>query len=275
MTHYKGTQEQRIAKFEEATQICIDGLLDNDTHMIYRPGLSRRLTRLENKLNLSADERHICYAGLNECETRELVAVRSAQNLGQTRQTQDSDAKSRERGASLGLGNGGNGGTSAVHQVGKSVWVGRDGEVTVEGWVLEWWEDNGYEGFHSESSILTTLFALLMWPVLFHPMPGAFETKYQTAPLDLGEDSFARSRRDLIDERIAAMESTEAALEMLRETDERERPRGTWAVGLSWDFGARELREILTCLGGKAMATICLMLSEDYRHRGSGVPDLM
>lgn len=114
-----------------------------------------------------------------------------------------------------------------------------------------------------------------MWPVLFHPLPGAFETCYQTAPLDLGEDTFARARASMIEERLTQMESTEAALAMLREADKRERERGTWAVGLSWDFGRRELEEILTCMGGHAMALICRMLSEEYRYRASGVPDLM
>lgn len=231
---------------------------------VYRPGLSRRLTRLENKLNLPPEERHISYAQLLTCETRELVATRVHQNAGVVRQP---NAPARKMS--------GDTEASDLWQVGKSVWVGRDGEVSVEGWVLEWWEAKGYSGFHAESSILTTLFALLMWPVLFHPIPGAFETFYQTAPLDLGEDTFARARRDIIAERLQAMESTENALAMLKETDTRERARGTWAVGLSWDFGAIELEEILTCMGGKAMSAICRMLSEEYRHRASGVPDLM
>lgn len=114
-----------------------------------------------------------------------------------------------------------------------------------------------------------------MWPVLFHALPGAFETLYQTAPLDLGEDGFTRARKAIIDERLAQMEDTKTALAMLRETDTRERPRGTWAVGLSWEFGASELEEILECMGGRALATICRMLCEEYRHRSSGVPDLM
>ena len=33
-----------------------------------------------------------------------------------------------------------------TQQTGKSVWLGREGEVTVEGWVLEWWEKEGYKG---------------------------------------------------------------------------------------------------------------------------------
>jgi Fanconi-associated nuclease 1 len=162
-----------------------------------------------------------------------------------------------------------------MQQTGKSVWLGREGEVTVEGWVLEWWEKKGYKGFHSEGSILTTLFALLMWPALFSPLPGAFETSYQTAPLDLGEDTFAPARTEQVERLLQQMSNTSAALEMLRETDSRERPRQTWAVGINWDYDARSLQEVLQCIGGKGMSVICRMLAEEYRHRVSGVPDLL
>lgn len=139
MNHFKGTAEEVTAYLETATQECIDGLLDEDTHMIYRPGLSKRLTRLENKLNLPPEERHISYAQLLTCETRELVAVRSAQNTGQVRRA---ESPRREREASLGLDEE----APREIRVGKSAWVGREGEVTVEGWVLEWWEAKGYSG---------------------------------------------------------------------------------------------------------------------------------
>jgi Fanconi-associated nuclease 1 len=47
----------------------------------------------------------------------------------------------------MGLGDEGLEMPAAWQQTGKSVWVGRDSEVTVEGWVLEWWEDQGYKGY--------------------------------------------------------------------------------------------------------------------------------
>lgn len=123
---------------------------------------------------------------------------------------------------------------------------------------------------------MTTLFALLLWPVLFHPLPGAFETPYQTAPLDLGEDTFAPARQSLLEAALARMSlSTSSALDMLRETDSRERPNLTWAVGVNWEYGASDLEELLQCIGGRAMAGVCRMLAEEYRHRVSGVPDLI
>jgi Fanconi-associated nuclease 1 len=118
----------------------VDGLT-----LVYRPALSRRLTRLENKLDLPADERHISYAELLKCETRELSAPRVKENMGQPK-VQGRSESAREREGSLGLEEEAESGRGRVQQVGKSVWVGRDGEVTVEGWVLEWWEKKGFKG---------------------------------------------------------------------------------------------------------------------------------
>ncbi|ORX37453.1 hypothetical protein BD324DRAFT_626275 [Kockovaella imperatae] len=275
MNHYNASPEEKEEKMREATQVCIDGLLDEDTHLIYRPGLSRRLTRLENKLNLPNDERHISHAELLKCETRELSAPRVPENLGAPKARPRADpARERDREASLGLDDGSER-PWTFQQTGKSVWVGRESEVTVEGWVLEWWEKKGYKGYHSEGSILTTLFALLMWPILFHPLPGSFETPYQTAPLDLGEDTFAPARLELIESRLNAMTKTTNALEMLRETDGAQREKQTWAVGLNWEYEKDDLEELVQCLGGKALSVICRMLAEEYRHRVSGVPDLI
>jgi Fanconi-associated nuclease 1 len=100
--------------------------------------------------------------------------------------------------------------------------------------------------FHSESSILTTLFGLLFWPILYMDIPGAFETPYQLAPLDLGDDSFYRSRQADVEERLQRMTSTSAAIKMLRETDEVERERGTLAIGVNWTYERQDLEEIIT-----------------------------
>ena len=264
-----------------------------DDLLVYRPSLSRRLTRLENKLELAADERHISHAQQMKCEIRELVALRVPENMGRPRNRPRAESRDYERETSLGMGEDDVTSRGGIQQVGKSVWVGRDGEVTVEGWVLEWWENKGYKGylqccmtadkqmlishgsFHSEGSIVTTLFALLMWPILFAPLPGAFETPYQTAPLDLGEDTFAPARAESLEVRLGDMAKTSVAMDMLRQADTAERDRGTWAVGVNWEYSKQDLEEILQCIGGKAMSGICRMLGEEYRHRVSGVPDLM
>jgi len=80
--------------------------------------------------------------------------------------------------------------------------------------------------------------------VLFLPLPGVFETAYQTAPLDLATDAFFPLRRTEINERLAEIENGLAS-EILRRTHEREKVRETWCVGLSWAYAIEDLLEIV------------------------------
>lgn len=95
---------------------------------------------------------------------------------------------------------------------------------------------------------MSTIFGLLFWSVLFAPVPGAFETPYQTAPLDLAHDSFLAARRDVIEERLEEIKEGKAR-DILEEVDARERERGgsgTWAVGVNWErFPREDLLEIV------------------------------
>jgi len=93
--------------------------------------------------------------------------------------------------------------------------------------------------FHCETKILTTLFALLFWDVMFTTIPGALETPFQDAPLDLCEDTFYYARKDLIEARLAEIEDGRGP-EILQRHDEQYRGKETWCVGLSWDLCGRE-----------------------------------
>ena len=89
--------------------------------------------------------------------------------------------------------------------------------------------------FHAETRILTTIFSLLFWDIIFADVPGAFETPYQTAPLDLAEDTFYCARQDLIEARLEEIRNggAERILE-LRDAEHREKQ--TLCVGLRWDI---------------------------------------
>lgn len=95
--------------------------------------------------------------------------------------------------------------------------------------------------FHSEGSIVSTLFGLLFWDILFAPVPGAFETPYQSAPLDLVHDSFFTSREDIINTRLDELTNDpNAARRIIGDVDLRERERETWCIGVNWDLFERD-----------------------------------
>lgn len=86
---------------------------------------------------------------------------------------------------------------------------------------------------HSETRIITTLFGILFWDIIFLPIPGAFETPFQTAPLDITEDAFYHARRDAIEARLQELEDGRGE-DIVKRIEAEHRERKTWCVGVDW-----------------------------------------
>jgi len=130
--------------------------------------LERRLTRLENRLRLPPDDRHVCVGVLKKCEhvqvlgtrIRSEVAALRLDTTGRQIEATTDDIKPTVVQSSLKLMFG-NQGDSKERKVilpevrddtnviskGKTKWKGRDGEsVTVEALALEHYQNLGYKG---------------------------------------------------------------------------------------------------------------------------------
>ncbi|RDB22242.1 Fanconi-associated nuclease 1 [Hypsizygus marmoreus] len=298
---YLGKEDDGVVEdvLRQAMEGVLEALKDEDTGLVFRPAFVRRLRRLEKKLKVPVEERCRCEGELRMANTVSF----SAERLFTTAASLKLDANGRPIDGAPANGNG-NGvrayfapvagrtpgkadkenkpsskGTSDDWKwKGKSIWKGLNGEeVNVEIRALQYYESMGYKGFHSESRILTTIFALLFWDIIFADVRGAFETPHQTAPLDLAEDSFYRARRDAIEARLDEIRSVKGrACEILARHDEAYREKKTWCVGVRWDICERQdLLEIVECFGGESLAIICRLFCEDYAGRSSGVPDLI
>ncbi|KAG6864216.1 hypothetical protein C0991_011474, partial [Blastosporella zonata] len=282
----------------EAMEGIREALNDDATHLVRRPGLVRRLERLEKQLNVPQEDRVYCSAKLRDAEKKFF----SAERITKTDKSLEVDANGRliNKSATKDVRSYFSPHPNATNATaedtskdaekpppkkasdtwkrkGKSIWRGRNGEqVNVESRALQYYEDLGYKGFHSETRILTTLFALLFWDIIFADVPGAFETAHQIEPLDLMEDSFYRARKDLIEARLKEMKQESRARDIVQRHDDLHRAKNTWCVGVRWDICSKEdLLEIVECLGGEPLAIICRLFCEDYRGRRSGVPDLI
>lgn len=100
--------------------------------------------------------------------------------------------------------------------------------------------------FHSEGNILSTIWGLLFWDILFSPVPGAFETPYQSAPLDIATECFYFSRKEAIERRLHEIKEGKAP-DIIAEVDDKYRENNTMCVGVRWnDFTKQELVEIVT-----------------------------
>ncbi|KAJ7686535.1 VRR-NUC domain-containing protein [Mycena rosella] len=287
-----GSKDMNVLR--DARDGIIEALEDEDTATVMRPSLIRRLDRVEKTLKLSAAEKakHDDVT-LQEPEEVFFNAVRVWDHPDSVKLDGSGKVKGKENNGS-GIANylvapaGAPDAPDAERPAapepkksvpwrwtGKSLWAGKEGPVNVETRALQYYEELGYKGFHSETQILTTLFGLLFWDIVFAQVPGAFETPWQMGPLDIGEDSFYYARRARIEKRLAELEQGQARA-ILEANDDRYREGKTCCIGVSWQMcGREELVEIVECLGGNALSSICWLFCEDYAGRSSGVPDLI
>jgi Fanconi-associated nuclease 1 len=239
---------------------CETALEDRDCHLIYHYDLQKRLVKLERRLRVPRRLQHdFGHVKLREPEEH---TVHGIQLVGD-----EPDPKGK-----------------AGRAVSTKTWwldelgdPGEDGQplhVSVEEMCLSHYRSQGWKGYHSEGGILRTLFAYLFFDILFTYVPNVFQTAYQTCPLDLHTDAFYPTRASQINHRLVEIANGEAE-RILRKVHKREHERRTCVVGLNWDFDIEDLAELVSCFDGSALAAVCKVMAQDYKTRGSGVPDLI
>ncbi|XP_073007594.1 fanconi-associated nuclease 1 homolog isoform X2 [Typha latifolia] len=157
----------------------------------------------------------------------------------------------------------------------KNLFYGYDGEICrVEQLALQYYaEEGGWQGVHSESGIWMTIFGLLMWDVIFSNVPDVFRSKFQIAPLDLDTDDFYESRKSLIESHLKRIYEGMAEEILITSWDLHV---GTTCRGVNWErHPLSDLRAVVSCIGGRCLASLCRHLSLDYRSWSTGMPDLL
>ena len=264
----------------EALALCHKALLDPDTHLLYMFRLQRRVVRLESQLKIPLKNRHlfarshcepnvVCFEGLRvnghivrpKGALRQTVLCKNGTIPAPLPARVSTFASPDDK-------------TGACKVGQRTRWQGANGaNCTVEQFCLEQYAMQGFRGYHSEGGIIKFLFVLLMWDVLFLPIPGAFETPYQRAPMDLGTDVFVIARQNAIEKQLQCIRDT-GGLDIIQRVDSRERPQKTYAMGCRWDeFSLPTLLEIAECLGGARLSTLCQVLCNNGANT-SGFPDL-
>ncbi|MAR89971.1 MAG: hypothetical protein CML06_03695 [Pseudomonadales bacterium] len=80
------------------------------------------------------------------------------------------------------------------------------GELTVERLAAAALSDSHHHCLYLENLLLTGLFGLYFWDLIFAPLPGAFINPFQREPLDLASEDFYPRRRTAIDRRLAQLQ---------------------------------------------------------------------
>lgn len=150
---------------------------------------------------------------------------------------------------------------------------------SVEELSLAHYQKQGFnEGIHGEGSTFSTLYALLLWDIIFmQGIPDVFRNPYQTCPLDLYTDCFYQNRKEAIDCRVqlissASVETLHSILEDAWTTQE-----GKVCSLVNWErFSSLEqAQSLVSCMSGSFLAGVITRMAKDYRHCRGGLPDLV
>lgn len=144
---------------------------------------------------------------------------------------------------------------------------------SVERAVLDHLSEPDAPVFYVENTLLNGLFALLCWPAIYAPLPGAFFHPFHGAPADLHREDFVARRRLLFRECLAALD----------DQDYRDRILANWQAkqGISspflvWPALTRGVVEMaLDCIPADHLKACFQRMLEDLKLHRSGLPDLI
>ncbi|RDA84208.1 hypothetical protein CP532_0258 [Ophiocordyceps camponoti-leonardi (nom. inval.)] len=248
--------EEGIKRWKRAAAAtCEAGLQDADCHLVYHHDLQKRLVKLEKKLRIPRRLQHdFGHVRLSEPVEMTVEGIQIKKH--------NSPSSSASASASR-----------------RTMWLDEaadDSETTctVEEMCLSHFRKRGWKGYHAEGGIVRTLFAYLFHDILFSYMPNVFQTAYQTCPLDLFTDAFFPARSSAIKARLAEIANGGAG-EMVRRVWEANHVGRPLVAGLDWDFDVDDLVELVGCFRGDDLASVCLVVAQEYRQRAGGVPDLL
>jgi hypothetical protein len=151
--------------------------------------------------------------------------------------------------------------------------VPRHASGSVEMAALDCAGSEGWEGFFTENNLWRALFGLAFWEELFTPVPGAFQHRFQNAPLDLRSGSFFAKRQQLIEERLDWLANSNGLPAHLLEIADRK-----WGVAnafLNWRrLNRPHLYEALRRIEPKVVLGVLSIMVQNPTAFDSGFPDL-
>ncbi|NGN96966.1 VRR-NUC domain-containing protein [Grimontia sp. S25] len=128
----------------------------------------------------------------------------------------------------------------------------------------------GWQVWYCENSLLNALFGLLLWDIIFAPVPGAFLNPFQRAPRDMYSTDFTTARREMIEQRFEALEQGE--YDLLAVYDAKFGITNDW---VNWSWAERNMIEAALSTMSPTQIIACIKrILFDAKSNRAGHPDL-
>ncbi|KAM9808172.1 fanconi-associated nuclease 1 [Neosynchiropus ocellatus] len=249
--------QQHLKKTEQAIDVMRDGLLDPLVRTGHKLSLHQRALRMSESASFKKYHRE-----LKKLPSFTVQDVRHVTIRGQLLQHEGGTGKSR-----------------FVIPADGDDEEGSTVICSVEELSLAHYRQQGFDqGIHGEGSTFSTLFALLLWDIIFmEGIPDVFRNPYQTCPLDFYTDCFYENRREAIDSRVellreASVETLHSMLEDVWTSQE-----GKVCSCVNWErFNSlNQAQSLVSCFGGAFLGGVIARMAKDFRHCRGGLPDLV
>lgn len=150
-----------------------------------------------------------------------------------------------------------------------------DGEVRyyVEGGVLEYFYNLGYEGVHTENYLWRSFFGLLFWDIIFDQDCEALHHPMQITPTDFYTPAFLRKRKKQLLARLEVLQHSDRFYNLIQHHYETKVGISNPLVG--WHDSILPL--VAQCydrLTPEQISSILLEMAKDLRENTRGFPDL-
>jgi len=143
----------------------------------------------------------------------------------------------------------------------------------VEGVVRDFLHREESPVFYVENTLITSLFGLLCWSVIFKPIPGAFFHPFHRGPVDLTSADFHVRRQDDF-ARCFAQLDTDAYFTTIRETYKVK--HGIQSPFVVWSALDEALLDLaLNCIPAEHLKHWFKRILSDIKANRNGFPDLI
>jgi hypothetical protein len=127
--------------------------------------------------------------------------------------------------------------------------------------------------FYVENSLINSLFGLLCWDAIFHPLPGAFFHPFHIGPADLHSPDFYKRRKAQFNSCLSQLDSEEYQSTILARFEEK---AGIQSPFVFWGSVDRELLDFaLNCIPAEHLRHWFVRILQDMKNNRAGFPDLI
>ncbi len=148
-----------------------------------------------------------------------------------------------------------------------------DARHYVEGGVLEYFYDLGYQGVHTENYLWRSFFGLLFWDIVFDQDCEALHHPMQITPTDFYTPAFLRKRKKQLLARLEVLQHADRFYNLIQHHYETKVGISNPMVG--WHDSILPLvAQCYHCLTPAQISSILLEMAKDLRENTRGFPDL-